>query len=109
MGQIQTKNMSTTLTTGAFYTDKSTAAGIVIPWRLKVEYNHTINPKSSINIRANSQTGITKGPYIDGFNTQSENFKIEVIKYTSHINDSLKTPLHNRAFVYRWVLFEANV
>ncbi|MEC8882662.1 MAG: hypothetical protein VX737_05235 [Pseudomonadota bacterium] len=93
MGKIQTENISATLTTGAFYTDKSAEVGVVMPWRLKVEYDHKINDKSSINIRTNSQTGITKGPYIDGFNTKPENFKIEVIKYTSDINESLKTRL----------------
>lgn len=77
--------------TGAFYTDQNGQAGVVTPWRLVVEYNQNLDQKTDLSIRMNSQTGIETGPYIDGFNTKTEYFRIETIKYTKSLSDQLIT------------------
>ena len=83
--------LQSSIITGAFYTDQEDISGTVIPWRFVVDYGQKIDPKTSLAIRMNSQTGIVTGPYIDGFNTQIEYFRIETVKYTKVLTDSLTT------------------
>ena len=91
--QVNIDGLKGTLTSGVFYTDKPTEAGIVTPWKLAFSYKHNISTNSEISIQTSSQTGISKGPYIDGFNTEIENFSIDKIKYTKNINASIETCL----------------
>lgn len=81
----------TSIVSGAFYTDQTDIEGVVVPWRLVVNYEQKVHPDIDIAVRMNSQTGITSGPYIDGFNTETEKFRIETIKYTQNLSESLKT------------------
>lgn len=90
---IDLESFKTTITTGAFYTDQSGIVGTVTPWRLVVEFKQQMTPKTEISVKMNSQTGITSGPYIDGFNTQPENFRVENIKYTQIVTNSITSRL----------------
>lgn len=90
---IDSKSLSAELVSGVFYTDQPGSAGTVTPWRFVVYYKQNIDPHSELDIRMNSQTGIVTGPYIDGFNTQQENFRIETIKYTRALTENLKSRL----------------
>lgn len=79
---FDTNGLRASLVTGAFYTDQSGISGTVTPWRLVLNYKQNIDKFTELAIRMNSQTGITTGPYVDGFNTQVEYFRIETIQYT---------------------------
>ncbi len=80
--EFDPSSLRLSLITGAFYTDQSGISGTVTPWRLVANYKQNIDESTELAIRMNSQTGITTGPYIDGFNTQIEYFRIETIQYT---------------------------
>ena len=82
LGSLDTSALRASLITGAFYTDQSGISGTVTPWRLILNYKQQVDAFTELAIRMNSQTGITTGPYIDGFNTQVEYFRIETIQYT---------------------------
>ena len=91
--KLDVDSFSTTVITGAFYTDETGLDGVVTPWRLIVDYKQNLDPNIDIAVQMNSQTGITSGPYINGFNTETEKFRIETIKYTQSLSDSVKARL----------------
>ena len=84
---IDPSALDASIITGAFYTSQTDISGTVIPWRLVLNYKQKIQQKNELAIRMNSQTGITTGPYIDGFNTEIEYFRIETIQYTRAMDE----------------------
>ena len=84
---IDIEAFTATIITGAFYTDQKSQEGVVSPWKLKINYKQELNAFTNIATQLSSQTGITSGAYIDGFNTQAESLKIENFKYTTTYSD----------------------